>query len=202
MKRINKAILVFSLFFLFPLTFFSAILGEFEIMIPGIPPKEKSLDVVKIYEVFSFGCPHCFYLNNKIPKFKERFGKKVEIIPVPIGWIGPDPGRLYYIAKSKGKGEQVKDMIFDFYHVKGLGKTIYTRDKLQFVARMNGLAKEFKDLMDDPIVIKEMNDGIQMAEDKKIKSTPTFLVEGVLKASGNLENLFYIVNSLLKEPVK
>ena len=176
--------------------------GKWEPIIPNVPPKVHSLDQVRIYEVFSFGCPHCYHLNEKLPQLKKRFGNKIKLIPMPIGWQGVNPGRLYFIAEEKGKGEAVKAMIFDFYHQKGLEDAIYSKDKLQYVARFNGLSNEFKTRMEAPDIVKKMNDSMQFARDKGVQSTPTLIIEGALKTHGDIQNLTLIINSLLKDPVK
>lgn len=193
-----------TLAFIFPSSSFAEIDGKYELIVtpPNSPPQKRSLRQVTIHEVFSFACPHCYNFNRKLPQLKEKFGKKIKIIPIPIGWNGHDPGRLFYIAETKGKGDEVKDMIFDFYHIRGLGKAMYSRDKLQFVAKRVGLSKEFKSLMDNPKIVKKMNAGIQLAKEFKVNSTPTVVIEGALKAHGDYDNLVLIINSLLKNPVK
>ncbi|MDH5561391.1 MAG: thioredoxin domain-containing protein [Deltaproteobacteria bacterium] len=201
-----------SIFRLFLLSFFGIVLtsltlkaeipGKYEIIPPNVPPKAHSLKQVHIIEVFSFTCPHCFTLNQQMTPIKEKFGDRIKVSYVPIGWSGHDPGRLLYIAEKKGKAEPVKDMIFDYYHIKGLGKSMYTRDKLQYVAKQNGLSDEFKTQMDAPDIIKAMNDGIAMTKTYGIDSTPTLVIENSILVSGNPSNFIPIINYLLKEPVQ
>ena len=119
----------------------------------------------------------------------------------PIGWRGHDPGRLYFIAEEQGKGDKVIEMIFDFVHEKGLGRSMFTRDKLRFVAKLNGLSNEFKTRMDDPNIIQKMKASAEYAEKRNITSTPTIVIENVLKAERDFNNLSTIINSLLKDPV-
>ena len=200
--KYGKLILAVVAFALMPVFGYAEIQGRWEQLVPKIPPAENSLDVVTIHEVFSFGCPHCYTFNEHAHKLKKKFGKKIKIVPLPIGWMGLDPGRLYFIAEKYGKGEAVKDMIFDFYHQKGLERQIYERDKLQYVARFNGLTEQFKKEMDSKEIIKKMEASIAFAKEYEINSTPTIIVEKSMKASGDFKNLVKIINSLLKEPVK
>jgi thiol:disulfide interchange protein DsbA len=189
-------------FLMLPLVVNAQIKGVFELVPPATPPAAGSLDQVEIVEVFSFGCGHCYNLNRELPALKKRFGNKIKLSSNPIGWQGHDPGRLYYIAEEKGKGEKVKDMIFDFIHVKGIGGRMYSRDKLKFVAKLNNLTKEFETRMDDPKIVSRMNKSVSYAKEKQITGTPTLVIEGVIKASGDVHNLALIINSLLKKPVK
>jgi len=201
MKKIT--LLVLFLLMLIPIAGFSATPGKYEVIIPFSAPPEHSLDQVTIHEVFAFDCPHCFdFYNNEYKALKKKFKDKVKFVLQPIGWRGPDPGRLYFIAEQKGKGDQVVAMIFDFIFNKGLGNQMFTRDKLQFVARMTGLTNEFKTMMDDPQIVKKMNDSMDFAKARKIDSTPTLVIEKVMIAQRNYSNLVTIINGLLKEPVR
>ncbi|OGG95116.1 MAG: hypothetical protein A2508_07770 [Candidatus Lambdaproteobacteria bacterium RIFOXYD12_FULL_49_8] len=178
--------------------------GQYEVVAPLVAPPAHSLDKVIIHEVFYFGCPHCFELNKVLPTFAKTYGKRVELISVPIGWSGPDPGRLLMIARQKGhdKEMEVKNMILSFTHEKGLGKAMFTRDKLQFVAKLTGLSREFETLMDDPVIVKQMDDAMAFAKEKGVESTPTLILQGSVKVVGNdLVNLKKVLNSMLKEPV-
>lgn len=202
---IRSAVFLFCLITLAaPVSWAAEIEGHFETIAPLVPPKANSLEQVTIHEVFYFGCPHCYELNKMLPILKEDFGDKIKLISVPIGWGGHDPGRLLYIARQKGpeKEEEVKNMIFNFVHEKGLGKRMFTRDKLQFVAKLTGLSKEFQTQMDDPKIVEQMNQGVALAQAKGVESTPTLIIEGSMKIVGHdMINLRKVINSLLKEPI-
>ncbi len=198
----NTVLILSFLALLVPATAFSEIPGEYEMIIPNVPPNEHSLDQVRIHEVFSFYCGHCYHFDKQEkPKLKKKFGDKVLFIPQPIGWEGHDPGRLYFIAEERGKGDKILMILFDYIHNKGLGKGMYQRGNLQFVAKRNGLWEEFNTLMDAPEIVNKMNASIQYAKDRSIDSTPTLVIENVLKPKRSFENLVTIINALLKEPV-
>jgi len=200
MKRIVLLVGIFVVFL--PLSVIAEIPGKYEPIVPHRPPKQNSLDQVRIFEVFAFDCLHCYrFFAREHPKLKKKFGNKVKFIMQPIGWRGHDPGRLYFIAQEKGKGDKVIAMIFDFVHEKGLGNSMFTRDKLQFVAKLNGLSKEFKTRMDDPKIVRKMNESAEYSDKRNITSTPTIVIEDVLKADRRFSNLNTIINALLKDPV-
>ncbi|MCP4752972.1 MAG: thioredoxin domain-containing protein [Proteobacteria bacterium] len=200
MKR--KAIWVVVLACLVPLSGFSAIPGKYDMVVPHMPPRAHSLDRVVIKEIFSFDCGHCYVFHKKqLPKLKKKFGDKIKFVPQPIGWRGHDPGRLYFVARQKGKGNQVINMIFAFIHDKGLGRGMYNRDKLKFVAKLNGLSKEFETMMDDPQIVKKMTESVRYSKSRKINSTPTLVIEDVMMVDRSFANLVTIINALLKEPV-
>lgn len=160
-----------------------------------------SLDVVTIHYVFAFSCPHCHHFNGALKQLKAQFGDRIKIIGVPMPWGGEDPGRLYLLAEKNGKEAEVKEMLFDFIHEKGLGASLYQRDKLVFVAKLNGLLDVFQTQMDSPWVIEEAKKRLKLAEEMGIDSTPTLVVERSLVAAGNADNLALIINGLLKTPI-
>ena len=179
--------------------------GKYEIIIPNIPPREHSLDKVNITEFFSVTCGHCYNFHKNATKLKEKYGDKIEITPNPVGWYGKDAGRLYYIGKKLGKGDLVINTLFSFVFeqsIENIGQKIYQREMLRNVALVTGLNEEFDKYIDDPKIVKVMDNAVQNAKDFNIHSTPTIVVEGSIKTSGNIANLDKIINSLLKEPVK
>lgn len=179
--------------------------GNYEIIIPNIPPREHSLDKVRLTEFFSVTCGHCYNFHRSSHILKEKFGDKLEIIPNPVGWYGKDPGRLYYIGKRFGKGKQVLDTIFSFVFdqsIENIGQKIFQRDMLKNVALVAGLSEEFDTYMDDPEIVIQMDEAVLNAEDFNVHATPTIVIEGSIKTSGNIENLIEIINSLLKRPVQ
>ncbi len=185
-----------------PKVVFADLPGKFEVIIPNIPPVARSLDKVRIDEVFSFTCSHCWELNKQIPLIEKIFEGKLEISARPIGWAGPNPGRLYYIGLEKGKGQQVKDRIFSFVFEQDLAQQINNKEILKNVAILEGLSNEFVTMMESPDIIKKMKDGIAIAEYANVDSTPTLIVENAITTSRDLKNLFELVNALLKEPVE
>jgi hypothetical protein len=116
----NKNLFLIVFFVAFNITIgFAEIPGKYEIIAPLQPPDAHSLEQVRVDEVLAFDCDHCYeFYSTTYPKLKKTFGNKIKIVLRPIGWRGHDPGRLYFIAQRKGKGEQVMATIFDFIHEK------------------------------------------------------------------------------------
>lgn len=200
----TKLILIFSLILLASTSVQAMIKGNYDVIPGTTPPAEGSKDQVVMYEFFAFHCPHCLHFHHEIPELKEFFGDKLKIVSVPVGWMGEDPGRLLYIARQHGpaKEEAVKSMIFSFFHEKGLGQSLYSRSKLFYVAKFNGLADNFYSLMDDPEIKNAMQKGMDLSKRMGVEGTPTIVIEGSLKTGGNPNNLKVIINSLLKNPVR
>lgn len=142
------------------------------------------------------------YYHKGLVELKEMFGDKIKINYEPIGWLGHDPGRLFFIAEENGKGHETMMMIFEYTIEKGVGKGMSERRSLTVAAKKSGIPLEFFKQMDNPRIIKKMENSIQKAKRNNISSTPTLIIEGKLITSGDFSNLVTIINALLKEPVK
>ena len=200
MKRI--LLLAFPLYMFWYGQCLAVIRGEYIVVVPHLPPPEHSLDRVHIDEIFSFTCLHCYRFHQKIGTIRQAFGSKIEITSKPIGWSGQNPGRLFYIGEKMGKGDRIKDRIFKLVFEKDLALIIDQKMILKSVARLEGISREFEDLIDDPMIVRQMRDGKDLAKTAGITKTPSLLIENVIVTSTDIENLFLIINSLLKEPVK
>lgn len=200
-----KQLLIFLLsIFVFTTTAFAKIPGAYDIVQPDPSlqlPKEKSLDQVRISEVFSFTCVHCYNLNKEIKAIKKKFGNKVVITEYPIGYNTPFTNRLFYISKSLQKSDKMKDLIFSAVFDSGI-RNINDPGILTYLAESNKMGKEFKSMINSPMIIGMEQAGVELAEQYKVHSTPTLIIENTLKTGGNVTNLEIIINALLKEPVK
>lgn len=203
-KLMKRIVILFILVWIaLPTFLFAEIPGNYELIVPHVPPAARSLDKVIIVEVFAFDCVHCYHFNRDLyPKLKKKFGDKLVLDAKPIGWRGHDPGRLYFIAKNENKGHEVMLTIFELIFEGGLREQMFSRDKLQFVARRHGLFEAFKTQMDSPRIVRQMNQSIQYAKSRNINSTPTLVIEDAIMPVRTYSNLVTIINALLKEPVE
>ena len=198
----NRILVFLLLLAALPISIMASIPGKYEMIVPHVPPQTNSVDKVTLVEVFAFDCIHCYNFNrDTLVKLEAKFGDKLIVDPKPIGWRGHDPGRLYYIAKQENKEHDVMMMVFDLVFNKGLGKQMFQRDKLQFVAKKFGLTSKFKSMMDSPDIVRQMNESVQYAQQKNVNSTPTIIIEDVLIPERSFDNLVKIINALLKQPV-
>lgn len=196
-------------YFFFLLLFFTAnaamgkIPGAYDIIKPDPSlqvPSEHSLDQVRISEVFSFTCIHCYHLNEALKPLKKKFGNKLVFTEYPIGYQTPNTNRLFYIAKTLEKSEKVKDQIFNAVFESGI-RNINDLSILGYLAKANKMEKEFEAMLYSPIIAGMSNAGVDFARLYKINATPTLVIENTIKTGGNIKNLETIINALLKEPV-
>ena len=74
---------------------------------------------IEVIEFLSFYCHSCYSFERSIPVIKGNFPKKIKWKVVPIYWGdgSPKPGEAYLLAEALGKGEQMKNAIFNDHSV-------------------------------------------------------------------------------------
>ena len=55
--------------------------------------------------------------------------------------------------------------------------------------------------MDDPAIVRKMNQSVEYSDRRDIDSTPTIVIENAIKPNRTFDNLVTIINALLKDPV-
>ncbi|MGQ0812577.1 MAG: DsbA family protein [Nitrospiraceae bacterium] len=178
--------------------------GKFEML-----PNETSTHTpgkVKLVEFADFYCPHCHRFDEEgLPILEKEFGNKVEVMMVGYPVI---PGKLptafdmYEQAKSMGKGNEMKRVLFRTIHKDRthlLDKLI--REALIKEVGLNPVAFEAGLASGKPA--KAFEDGKKWGERIKLQQTPTVLLDGNIKVEGiDPENLKMIIQSILDSDSK
>ena len=171
--------IIFGLGLIFPLSAKESIRGHYEIV--GDLPMSHSLKKVIFEEFMNFGCPHCNSLHKASKEFRIKYADKIDFIDVPIVFRGQDdaPLRLYYIAKKIGKGELIKDALFEASFTNGVN--VFDSGITNYLARSLGMSREFKDEKDKPWVDNLIKEGKTKSRIYRVSGTPTVVIQGALK---------------------
>ncbi len=153
--------------------------GDYEVL--GDVPEKGSKKVVKFEEFLNFGCPHCNNLHNLSKNFRKSYKKKVEFIDVPITFSGQSdaPIRLYYVAKSKGRADEVKNALFDTHHK--FGVNVFDPGTVNYLARTLGLADAYRQEANAAWIDEQIAKNNALANEYGVRGTPTVIIEGSLK---------------------
>jgi hypothetical protein len=181
---------------------FGQIAGDYE-TIAAVPGKH-SLAVVEMEEYLNFTCPHCnnFRLASK-PLF-DKYGTRLRSITRPLLFQGQadPPLRLYFIAERAGRGEEIKEMIFDAAFTYGVN--IYDPKVVGFLARSAGLTEQYEKEFDAPWVQRKIAEASARANQAGVEATPTLVLNGSIRLvprtgmQAFVANLDAIIGQLLK----
>lgn len=183
--------------------FFNAIAqdikGRYTLLDGKTAPESNSLDKVVVVEYFSFACGHCYNFNSQLPEFKLKYKGRVIFKHYPLGYAGINPSKLYFIAQTKNKTTETKNLIFRAYHDSGI-KNINNDNIILTLAQELNLKDDYLELKDESFIIDQIKFTKLFAAKNSIRSTPSFIIENSLLVVGaNTKNLSLVIDSLLKK---
>ena len=157
---------------------------------------------VKLIEFADFYCPHCHRFDGEgLALLEKEFGNKLEAtmvgFPVIQGKL-PTPFDMYEQAKMMGKGNEMKAVLFRTIH-KDKITGVLDRSLREVLIKEVGLdPKVFEEGMASGKPAKIFEEGRKWGERINVRSTPTVLIDGNIKAESiDPENLKLIIQSIL-----
>ncbi len=150
---------------------------------------------VKIIEFLKFDCSHCYDLHKDMPQLLKKYGDNVSITYVPIVWPGQSTKSIdaYIIAEQVGKGEEMRDALFQARFVNGTD-VIESTLALENVASRIGLGEDFKSKLKDA---SKAAPNLELMKKYGVQATPTVIINGNLKVTPTAANLDAVIGSLL-----
>jgi len=172
-------------------------------------PSTHQRGKVKIVEFADFYCPHCHHFEETgLPLIVKEFGNKVDVsmvgFPVIRGKL-PTAFDMYEQAKSMGKGNEMKTVLFRTIH-KDKVDGVLDRSIRSLLIREVGLdVSAFEAGMESGKPAKAFEDGRRWGERIKLASTPALLLDGNIKIDGtNMtpDNVMTVIRSILENDTK
>jgi thiol:disulfide interchange protein DsbA len=167
---------------------------------PGIYEPGK----VKIIEIMKFDCPHCYDLHKELPPLLNKYGDKIEITYIPVVWDGQSTKSIeaYIIAKSMGKGDEMKDAMFEsqslFQKGASNGKDVMeSLIALEEIASQVGLGTDFRTKLESGFAKNDALQNLKLMKDYKLKGTPMVIINGNLDVKPTISNMDNVIGSLL-----
>lgn len=164
----------------------------------------KTVDVI---EFMSFYCDGCYAFEKSIPIIKGNFPKKIKWKTIPIYWGkgSPKPGEAYLLAEESGKGEKMKEAIFNAHFVGR--KNIGDVKVLEGIGKELGLGFDFSKKLRAGDKANDVQKALDMAAMYGIDETPTVIIAGNIMTNPHVfnhdinafrENVITILRTILK----
>lgn len=161
---------------------------------------------IEVIEFLSFYCHNCYSFERSIPVIKGNFPKKIEWKVVPIYWGdgSPKPGEAYLLAEEMGKGEEMKNAIFNAHFVER--KDIGNVEVLESIGRKLGLGPDFGRRLRAGDKAKDAQMALNIAGAYNVEETPTLIIAGNIMTNPHAfnhnidafrENVITILKSIL-----
>jgi len=147
----------------------------------GNKPESESIKKIVFEEFINFGCSHCNKLHKASKEFRKNFADQIEFVDIPIVFKGQDdsPLRLYYVARKIGKGDLIKDELFNASFIHGVN--VFDPGITNYLARSLGISKEFQKEKDLQWVNQLIRDGERKSLIYGVRGTPTVIIQQALK---------------------
>ena len=192
MKHAASSLLLFALVLAFP-TLAGAdshsdfdVEGKYELVQPA-QATETEAGTVEVVDVFWFGCPHCFTFLPHMEALEVEAPDYLRIRRMPAvfrdSWI--PHARAYYAAHLLGVEDRMHRAIFEAIHLQG--RPLSSREALVALFEEHGVdAEEFGGVYDSFAVESLVRKSVAMQRNYRVSATPTVVVNGKYRISGNL----------------
>jgi thiol:disulfide interchange protein DsbA len=160
-------------------------------------------------EFADFYCPHCHQFDETgIPMLVKEFGHKIDVtmvgFPVIHGKL-PTAFDMYEQAKSMGKGNEMKAVLFRTIHKDKMSGVLDRSIRSLLIKEVGLDVAAFEAGLESGKPAQAFEDGRRWGERVKLNSTPALLLDGNIKVDGaNLtsENVITVIRSILENDSK
>lgn len=164
-------------------------------------------NVVEVYELFSYSCPHCFSLDPQIDEWKKTLPENVKFTRVPAifrdSWL--QLAKLFYAAEATGDLERLHPIVFNAIHVEK--KRLNTEDEiLDFIAEQGVDREMFAKMMNSFTVQSKVKKALVISQTSGITGVPAMIVNGQYRtdapAAGSMQDMLKVVDFLIGQQTK
>jgi thiol:disulfide interchange protein DsbA len=163
---------------------------------------------VEVIEMFWYGCPHCFALDQVLESWRKNKAAYVEFVRVPVEWdqVHRSHAHLFYTLQALGKLDALHSKVFAEIHQNNnplfvINDPMATmRAQLQF-AKDNGISEgDFAKAYNSFAVQTNMQEADDLVRRYRIDAVPTFVIAGKyetdMQQAGGETNLLQMINDL------
>ena len=144
-------------------------------------------DKIEVVELFSYACPHCFYLEPYISKWLASKPDDVAFVRLPVVFRPPWEllAKAYFTAELLGVLDKTHAALFDAIHVKN--QKFEDEAAFQaFFASRGVPVDDFRNTFNSFAVAVKVNNAKLMSRRYAITGVPTFIVNGKFSTSASL----------------
>ncbi|MCX4190526.1 thiol:disulfide interchange protein DsbA/DsbL [Methylophaga sp. OBS3] len=204
MKKMMKALLLVPAMFMLPLAANAADyqLGQHYAEVGKQMPSNDVSEKVKVVELFSYSCPHCFRLDPQVTQWKETLPDNAEFELVPAifrdSWL--QLARVFYAAEQSGDLEMLHPKLFHAIHVEK--RRLNSEEELLDFVEEQGIDREdFLKRMNSFGVKTKVKKALVMSQTSGITGVPAMIVDAKYRTdapqAGSLEDMLDVVDYLV-----
>ena len=161
-------------------------------------------DKIEVRELFWYGCPHCFKLEDGVEAWIETMPEDVEFVRMPaiFSAVWEQHAKLYYTLEALGNLDTMHRKVFDEIHVNEQ-KLVKENQMIEF-AQAQGLDKdEFEDTLSSFTVTSKVNAAKANIGKYEVTGVPAFVVAGKyltdVTSAGSEQTMFQVIDFLINK---
>lgn len=168
-------------------------------VVPAVAAGPSKIEVV---EMFWYGCPHCFYLEPTLNKWKQGISSDVQVTTVPAV-LNPSwalHAKVFYAAEAMGVHGKVHETLFKAMHEQG--RRLFNEDSIiRFIGSQGIDGEAFRRAMSSMAVTTKVNRAKQLGKLYGITGVPALMVGGryrvLSRTAKDHDEIFAIVDYLV-----
>ncbi|MGO4552231.1 thiol:disulfide interchange protein DsbA/DsbL [Lysobacter sp. 2RAF19] len=178
--------------------------GRDYVAIKGGEPWKPLDGKIEVVEVFGYVCPACAAFDPLVSAWKAKLPADVRFsyVPAPFGPEWNPYAKAFYVAESMGLVERSHSALIKEIHITqtmpGEGDPVDEQKIANFYGKYGANPKEFLSTMNSFSVDAQVSKGRQFMIRSGANSTPTLIVNGKYKVTGNsFEDMLRIASGLI-----
>lgn len=159
---------------------------------------------IEVTEVFWFGCPHCYRLQEPVNDWYETLEDDVSVehMPATMGGDWNTHATAFYAAESLGIREELHADFFNAIHEDG--RALTEADEIAtFFADYGVTEEEAKQALTAFNVRSEVNKANSRMREMRLMGVPALVIDGrylvTPSTAGSLDNMPQIAGALIKQ---
>lgn len=153
---------------------------------------------VEVLELFWYGCPHCYVLEEYLTKWKQAKADHVKFVRMPAvmnrNWVSQ--ARAYFALQEMGEAERVHSLFFEAIHVQG--RRLRDMKSISRFLGQHGIdAVSFETAYRSSSVSEQVQRSRQLARDSGASAVPTIIVNGKYRTTAGDAGSYDLLLELL-----
>jgi thiol:disulfide interchange protein DsbA len=166
------------------------------------PQRAEPGDDVEVLELFWYGCPHCYYLEQPLKKWLSNKPDNVTFRRIPAAasprWV--PHAKAYYAAEQLGALDKLHEPLFQALHDRR--QKIFTDEQLIAFAAEQGIDEdEFRAAYNSFPVDMQVRKAAELVRRYRIDGVPAIVVNGKYLTSatqtGSNARMFEVIDALV-----
>lgn len=177
--------------------------GQHYELLPQPIETQVEADKIEVTEVFWYGCPHCYNLQNSVSEWYSTLDEDVAVVHMPatMGGDWNTHAMMFYAAEALGIREEAHADIFHALHEEGQ-RLDNSNAIASFLSQYDVSEEEVQQALDSFGVKAQVNQAHSRMRAMRLMAVPALVIDGrylvTPGSAGSLGNMPQIADALIE----